>query len=151
MRRDLPGRLDPVPAGHRDVHQHDVGPDATRQLDRRIAVGRLAEQLDPRCCIDQRPEAAPDDRVVVGHDHAYRGRHVALRRLKGSTATTVVPPPAWLSSRKLPPSSSARSRIEVRPTPAGAPSASPCPSSVTETSSASPSIASRTWASVPPL
>ena len=89
--------------------------------------------------------------MVVGNDDPDLGGHVALRRARGSFAMTVVPPASLVSTLSVPPSSSARSRIEVRPTPAGTPSATPCPSSATLTSRASPAIPRRTRTVDPPL
>src|SRR5919108_4613161 len=44
---DLRG-LEPVHAGHADVHDHDVGPAALGQRDRARPVGRLADDADVR-------------------------------------------------------------------------------------------------------
>ena len=63
---ELAGRLDPVEPRHADVHQDDVGTQAAHQLDRLLAVGRLADHFDPRCRVEHAAEARPGDRLVVG-------------------------------------------------------------------------------------
>jgi len=43
---DLLGRLDAVHHGHLDVHRHDIGAQLLAQLDRLLAVARLADDLE---------------------------------------------------------------------------------------------------------
>ena len=62
-------RLEPVHAGHADVHDHDVGPASLGQRHRRRAVGGLADDPDVRRARERQAQAFADDLVVV-HDQA---------------------------------------------------------------------------------
>ena len=98
-------RLDPVAAGHAQVHEHDIGPGCPGQLDCFLAVGGSADDLDVLEQAEQGLEALPDDALVVGDQHAdHRGIHNSTRNPPGvGPAVTVAP------------ISSARSRMPVRP------------------------------------
>ena len=70
-----------------------------------LAVGGGADELDPVQQTEQRAEALPDHALVVRQQHAdHAGSH------SSTTKPSVVG-----SARSRPPSSSARSRIPVRP------------------------------------
>jgi hypothetical protein len=77
------GRLDPVHAGHADVHQGHVGPDVAGQPDRLVAVGRLADHLQAGLGVQDHPEPGPHQRLVVGDQdpdqRLSRGRRAATR------------------------------------------------------------------------
>ena len=70
---DAAGGVEPVDAGHADVHEHDVGAMLERQAHRLLAVGRLADDGDVVLRVEQRPEAAPHQRLVVGDDDGDHG------------------------------------------------------------------------------
>jgi hypothetical protein len=82
---DLPGGFDPVLDRHADVHEHDVGTELAGQGDRLGAVIGLAENLHVGGDVDENPEPATDERLVVGDDDA--DRHGAARSV-GMRATT---------------------------------------------------------------
>ena len=66
-----PGRgLDPAHAGHAQVHEHDVGAGAARLRDRRLPVGRRADDVDARGVLQRRLQALAENGVVVGDQHA---------------------------------------------------------------------------------
>ena len=62
---DLLGRLDAVHLRHPQVHDHDVGAAALGERDRRLAVGRLADDADVRRAEERQAQALADDLVVV--------------------------------------------------------------------------------------
>src|SRR6476661_4230849 len=67
---DAPHRLESADAGHRDVHDHDVG---LRVLDRAhgvLAARRLGDHAHVRRAVDEEPEAHAHDRMVVDQHHA---------------------------------------------------------------------------------
>jgi len=69
--------LDPVEAGHSDVHQNHVRSHGAGNLDRLSAVGRLADHGDVFLSLEDGVEAGTDERLVVGDEHAdhdWRGR-----------------------------------------------------------------------------
>jgi hypothetical protein len=66
---EQPGSRDPVDTRHPDVHQDDVGMGAPCLRDRRRAVIRLADHGDVRFGLEDRPQAAADERRVVDQEH----------------------------------------------------------------------------------
>jgi len=73
VRDDLPGGLDPVKHRHLDVHQRDVRAVLGGQRDRLLPVGGLGDHLDVILRLQQRPDTAADQRLVVSEqdpDHA---------------------------------------------------------------------------------
>jgi hypothetical protein len=56
------------------VHQDHVGPEPAGQFDRLHAVDRLADDLDVVLGLEDQPEAAADQGLVVG-DQDPGGRH----------------------------------------------------------------------------
>ena len=100
-----PGCLDTVATRHTQVHQHDVGMQSLDELDRLLAVGGRADDLDAGQQAEQRRQALANDALVVReHD----------RRHAGTQSSTRKPAPVGPAA-SVPPSSSARSRIPVRP------------------------------------
>ena len=96
---DQGGGGDAVHAAHHEVHQHDVGQCvACRQLfelpDGPVPVGGLTHRLDTGRRVEERPQAEPDDLVVVDdEDPDRRVRHVGhvpLSRARGTTSRTAV-------------------------------------------------------------
>ena len=63
-------RLNPVDVGHADVHQYDVGPQASRLRHRLSPVRRLAHHLDVLLSLQDHAEAGADERLVVGDQDA---------------------------------------------------------------------------------
>ena len=74
-RHDALGRLDAVHHGHPDVHQDHVGPSGCRELDRRAAVTRLADDLEVGLGGDQHPDSRPEQRLVVDERDPDRATH----------------------------------------------------------------------------
>ena len=68
------GGLDPVAAGHPQVHQHDVRPKPDRERERLVAVGCGADDLDAGEQAEQGCESFADDPLVVGDQDADRCR-----------------------------------------------------------------------------
>jgi hypothetical protein len=62
---DAPGRLEPTDAGHRDVHQHEVGPELARQPDRILAGGGQADDVDPPIGGKDRLEGFGEQAMVI--------------------------------------------------------------------------------------
>ena len=116
--QDPPGRLEPVHLRHPDVHQHDVRPVLERGRDRLPPVRGLGHHLDARRAEDQ-PEAAADQRLVVGDDHPGAG--VRSRAHRGDARNSGRTGPAG-----PPPSAGPPSRAETPDPPAGS---SPGPAS----------------------
>ena len=58
-------RLEPVHAGHADVHDHDVGPAALGERDGGLAVGGLADDADVRRPAERQAKPLAHDLVVV--------------------------------------------------------------------------------------
>ena len=85
----LPGRLDPVHAGHPDVHQHDIGQVAPRLLDRLLAGAGLGDDLDVAGALEQRFEPGAQQRLVVGDDHPQA--RVSQRLRVGQDRADAVP------------------------------------------------------------
>ena len=75
------------------------------EVERLLAVGRGADELDPRQQPEQRAEALADHALVVGEENAY---------FAGSHSSTRKPSSVGPAFRR-PPSSSARSRMPVSP------------------------------------
>ena len=134
------GGLDAVEPGHVQVHEHDVGLQVQGHRHRRRPVGRDADHLERAGGVEQGLEA---------RDGSRRGRRrrgcgaVSMAYLglsfvgpSGSRTRTWVPPPSGDVTVQLPPSSSARSRMEASPTPLRGSSGSPIPVSSTSTRSA---------------
>ena len=110
----FPGRLDAVQPRHPDVHQHDVGPVLEHRRDRLLAVGGLGQHVDAGRLQDQ-PEAAPYQRLIVGDHRGHRpraaGTDAAARHRAaghdaapvGMTARTCQPPPGRGPAASSPP------------------------------------------------
>lgn len=67
---DQPGGLDAVQLGHPDVHDHDIGTLGPGQPYRLPPVGGLPDDLHVRLCVDEEPERAPEQSLVVGEQDA---------------------------------------------------------------------------------
>ena len=109
---DPPGGVDAVHApGHLQVHHDDVRDQVDRDGHRLLAGGRLADDVEVAGRGEQRAQAAAEDRMVVGEDDRGGGGG-GVAHETGSVATTRVPPPTPGSIDQVPPSSSARWRID---------------------------------------
>src|SRR5207249_2553651 len=68
-------RLDAVEHRHADVHQHDVGLELERELDRLGAVRRAADDLDAVVRVQDRLERLEEEALVIGdEDTHWRGQ-----------------------------------------------------------------------------
>jgi len=99
VRDDLPGGLEAVEHRHRDVHERDVRAVLGGQRERVLPVGGLGDHLDVVFRLEQRPDPAADQRLVVGQQNPD---HDGARA--GSSARTWKPP-------CRPPSADTRSRM----------------------------------------
>jgi NTE family protein len=132
IRRDPPGRLDAVHPRHLDVDQRDVGQVVPGLPDAFLAVRGLRHDLDVVLGVEQRPETAADQRLVVDEQNPDHGCAT------GSSACTRKPPSLRGAASSLPPSAVTRSRMPSSPTPGcGAASGVARPSSSTRMCSAS--------------
>ena len=135
LRKQPPGGLDPVQHRHADVHQHEVGPGPERALDGLAPVGCLGDDLDIGLGVEDEPEAAAHERLVVGEqdaDHADAGVP------SGSRARTVNPSRSARAASSSPPSMATRSRIPTSPCPLPGPPGCPEPVSATSSSTDPP-------------
>src|SRR5690606_11789609 len=123
---DAAGRLQPVHAGHPDVHQRDVGEQLAAGGERLLAVGRLAGHRDVVLVVEDRGESRAHQPLVVGQQNLD---HVAPFP-RGRRARTRKPPPGPGPAVSSPPSARARSFIPWTPEPV-VPGAGPRPSSAT--------------------
>ena len=95
---DAAGRLDAVESGHANVHQEDVGPVPSGELDGRVTVGGLPDELEVIGVVDEGAEAGAYEWLVVGdgdpdHDGSPEGRWAATRK----------PPPGRSPVSRVPP------------------------------------------------
>jgi hypothetical protein len=84
------GGFDAVESRHADVHQRDVEPVSRGELEHLGAVVRLGHDLDVGLGVEDAPEAAPHERLVVGDQHADAHGPSSL---SGRRAVTRKPPP----------------------------------------------------------
>ena len=78
VRDDLLGGLDAVDCGHLDVDEHDIRAVLCGKRHRLLAAGGLGDHLDVVFGFEQRPDAAADQRLVVGDEDPYHDRARAL-------------------------------------------------------------------------
>ena len=132
---DLRRGLDAVQPGHLQVHQDHVGLQVQGQVDCRPAVRGGPDHLHGVRRREHGFEALPELVVVVDHqDPQCVHAHPALSCVDpvgGSAPVLTVPRPDADVSVQVPPSSSARSRIDDRPTPITGDVARPTPVSRT--------------------
>ena len=129
VRDDLPGGLDAVKHRHLDVHQGDVRKVLGGQRHGLPPVGGLGDHLDIVFGLEQRPDAAADQRLVVGEQDPDQDGSRA-----GNSALTRKPPPARDPALSRPPSAAARSRMPISPSP-GPPGRGPGPAGAPSPSS----------------
>src|SRR5581483_6047220 len=104
--------LEPVEAGHHEVHEDHVGPQPGRLGHRRLPVAGLPDDLEVGPGGEEGAQALAHDRVVVD-DQEPDGRRPAHGA--GTHARTVVPRPGAETISNRPPTASTRSRIDTRP------------------------------------
>lgn len=110
------------------VHHDDVRAQLLRERDGFVCRPRLADDLGVGFALEDRADPGSEDGVIVG-DKDPDGFQTF--RPSGKTAVTRVPPPGCSSTTPWPPTSAGRSRIDVIPSPEGAPGTIPFPSSST--------------------
>jgi len=81
------GGLDATHAGHRQVHQHDVGLQRDGRVDGSLAVRCVTDDLDFGAGGEQRPQSVAERLVVVAHEqsdgvHRFRLLQPAPRTAK---------------------------------------------------------------------
>jgi hypothetical protein len=97
-RNDGSRRLNPVHACHPDVHHDDVRVAAADEIERRRAVGGLADDDDACLLLQDHAEARAQERLIVDEDDRDRVVaglavvHGAPRSVIGIIASTVHPP-----------------------------------------------------------
>ena len=124
---DPSGGLEPVESGHPDVHEEDVRPHASRDVDGVGAVVGFADQFEVVGVADHRGEPGADERLVVG-DGDRDGHDSTVP--SGRRALTWNPPLGAGPAMSSPPWTAARSRMPTRPCPPPpAVEAVACPSS----------------------
>ncbi len=67
-------RLDAVDVRHADVHEHDIWMEVARERDRLCSVRRLADDVDVGLGVQDHPEAAAHESLVVREQDANRHR-----------------------------------------------------------------------------
>ena len=92
--------LEPVELGHPDVHQHEVRRELARALQRLAPVGGLADHLEVGLRVEDHPQAAAHERLIVGDQdpdglaHAcIRSASIARAGARGMNADTANPDP----------------------------------------------------------
>jgi hypothetical protein len=68
-RQEPSGRLYAVDFWHPDVHQHEIRRTAQRLGYGLAPVSRLGDDLDVRLGLEYEPDAATDQRLIVGEQH----------------------------------------------------------------------------------
>ena len=111
---ELAGGLDAVEHRHGDVHEHDVGPQLGRQAQGLLAVGRLADDLEP-LLLHRAAQPLAEHAVVVGEQQATAMAQVFRSCGASSRQRTVVPRSGTESMSMRAPTASARSLMPVSP------------------------------------
>jgi hypothetical protein len=65
--RDAPSRFEPVYTRHADVHEDDVWPQPSRDVDRFDPVTRLCDDLDLLIDFEQLSKARPDESLIISY------------------------------------------------------------------------------------
>jgi hypothetical protein len=94
-------RRDPVERGHANVHQGNVGPQASDCGDRLLAVRGLADDLDVVLTLEQGAKAGANHPLIIGDNDADRHDDAASRN--GRRAHTRKPPPGRSPVSSAPP------------------------------------------------
>src|SRR5581483_5882610 len=141
---DPPRRLEPREPGQTDVHHHHGRAQLAHALDGLFPRAGLPHHLELGIGLEDHLDALSHDLVVVHHEHPHllivdrHGRPAFSSASRGMSAATVVPTPIVELTVSVPPTSSARSRIPIRPTASplraradSAATSKPMPSSLT--------------------
>jgi hypothetical protein len=120
---DLPGGLEAVEHRHLNVHQRDVRTVLDRQRHRLPPVGGLGDHLDVVFRFEQRPDAAADQRLVVGEQDPDHGSarikaasvsrqrpHQGSVRIKAASGPGTRPGPGSRRRRAVRPGAGRRAR-----------------------------------------
>src|SRR5206468_9542024 len=105
---DAAGRFDAVDAGHREIHQHDVGHFSGDEADRSIAIAGATDHVDVLLGLEQASETHAQELMVV---HERDAGH-----LVGTSTWIVVPSPTADATDSVPPEPSTRSPMTRMPT-----------------------------------
>ena len=76
--------------GHAHIEQQHIRPEGGTDVDRLVAVCSLAQHLDVGVLRDDRLQALPDNRMIVG-DHESNGRSGWSHGILGSSCVHVGP------------------------------------------------------------
>ena len=87
---ELAGGLQAGPARHRDIEHRQVDRLTQRDVDRHDAVARLGDDLEVRRPVQDHPQPAPYQRVIVGQQQPG-AQGDAHRALTGTVSRTSVP------------------------------------------------------------
>ena len=107
--QDLRRCVEPAPARHDDVEEHDIRLVEARLAHGFLGVAGLVLDADVLLGLEQQTQAGADERVVVDDQDTDHG--------SGTSATNVVPAPGRDSIVSRPPSSATRSCMPTRPIP----------------------------------
>ncbi len=102
------GGLDAITAGHPQIHEDDVGEQVSGQGDGLVAIRGGAHDFDVRQKAQHHRQPFTDHSLVVSDQNTHRLAHAGTR-------SSTRKPPRVIAVVSSPPSSSARSRIPVRP------------------------------------
>ena len=102
------GGLDAITAGHPQIHENDVGEQVSGQGDRLVTVTGGAHHLDLWQEAEHQCQSFTDHPLVVSDENTDWLAHAG-------TCNSTRKPPRVIAVVSSPPSSSARSRIPVRP------------------------------------
>src|SRR5207245_2058994 len=110
---ELRNRVDAVHPRHLEVKQDDVRPRGLGGGHPLLRGSGHSNHLKVPVVLEDGDQSLTHHRVIV---HDEDANHAVPSR-RGTEATTDVPPPGRLSTRSVPPSSRARSRMPRIPTP----------------------------------
>ena len=97
---DPPGGFDAAETGHMYIHDHDVWLVLGAQLDGILAARALADQVGLGRVADQRPDALPEQRVVIADNHPHERRH---RLDTGHNGTSLSGSACWNGANRTAP------------------------------------------------
>ena len=92
-RADLPGGLDAVDLGHRDVHQDDLGPQLVGQADGLLAVTGLTDHVE--ALVDHRPTEPFAQHAMVVGQHQADAHGCPLETRDAGPSGPGAPPAYW--------------------------------------------------------
>lgn len=113
---DPSGGLDAARSRHPQIHRHDVGLRDRGPVHRLLAGGGLGDDGDVTVAVEHRRHPFAVEDVVVGDEDPDHGSGRSTSDRSGSVARIAVPRGWMLATCKVPPISSARSRMCAGPT-----------------------------------